>query len=419
MSENETNQAKSEEDYLTVKHEVAISSLRYAYSFMLISVFFVWVPFFGICVFGFLTILTLILSVLSFGRIRRSNGTLRDNGFVMPSIYTLLILAGMVLLYLFGSSMSGTYDTNYSDISQLEDLFNNAKRNGLDIDENWCDILSSDSETIDTCLKKYCLNEEVLRLGKSTPHDMIMVFPSVKNEWNQVGSIDLLDTSAGSPIYLLTRNKTVVSCPPSKVKYLKWREGDKGVFPKTNIYIVSVLVLLVSALVVFNIISKRLVIVKDVYPAIIVVSVASTFFGGYFSHILEILIASDLYFSNADGFKNIGWSLGSAIGAISGICFCTLMFERTEKANAGNYSPTGYRSLYGIVAGALSAAISCFYISMCYEPLLASVIRSMSISMFVGAIMGVIVQCFGIIITRKPKLINTHGDICDSASAAG
>jgi|GEM_PF-1224537 len=341
-------------------------------------------------------IITFILGIKSLMQIKRSNGTLLSNGYVIPAIITplVIVLSVAVTMPAIGSAISRSIFMYESwGLSQLgEALTDYAKEHKGQFPEpdKWCDVLK-DSNEIDewvfgrrgdeekTC--DYALNKDAAKLGADAPDNMVLLFDS-KPGWNQVGGIELLRKDGSGRINILFADNHKEIVREKNVPYLRWKLEDSGDIPKPDIAKPFTIAGVIVAIVFVWIFAHFRNYAKKYWIFALVLGIVSTGVG----MLLGAMAEGALYAIGDE--KGIGWTIGGITGFLVGICYVLILGKFFDNKKP-EVSSVGYGTLSGLVAGAVCSTIVHSFLMICYEETsFANMLAGLGFGVVAGTILG-------------------------------
>jgi len=341
-------------------------------------------------------IITFILGIDSLMQIKRSNGTLSSNGYVIPAIVTplVIVLSAALTIPAIGVAINRSTFIHESWGLRLlgETLTDYAKKHDGQFPESdkWCDVLR-DSNEIDewvfgyrgdkekTC--DYAFNKDAVKLGMDAPNNMVLLFDSEPG-WNQVGGIELLRKDGRGRINILFADNHKEIFRAKNVPYLRWKLEDSGNIPKADIAKPFTIAGVIVAIVFVWIFAHFRNYIKKYWIFALVLGIVSTGVG----MLLGAMAEGALYAIGDD--KGVGWIIGGITGFLVGICYVVILGQFFDNKKP-EVSSVGYGTLSGIIAGAVCSTIVHSFLMICYEESsFANMLAGLGFGVVAGTILG-------------------------------
>jgi prepilin-type processing-associated H-X9-DG protein len=361
-------------------------------------------------------IVTLILGILSLRRIRRSNGTLSDNGYVVPAIVTpivILVVAAIAMpaiSYAAGRIFSGDSWTLELLGGELADYAKNHDGQFPET-EKWCDALIDSSEIKESDFgyrgsedksSDYAINKHAVELGADIPDNMVLLFES-ESGWNQAGGIELLRKDGRGRVNILFADNHIETVRAKHAPYLRWKLEDSGVIPEPDIAILFAVGGVIVAIVFGWICVHLKNYAKKYWKFALGLGIVSAGVGVLFGIGGEMLhIVGDK--------KGLGWVIGGITGLLVGISYVSVL-ARCFEMKKPEVSIVGYGALSGMIAGAVCSTIVHAFLMIGYDEMnFVNMIVGSIFGIWAGAILGWISSGIIFVGYGKTLTINVTAD---------
>lgn len=429
MTNNETNKYESEQPEQApteIPQNNAITNATRCYNLLLGA--FVAVPLYAILgpgfAIGFIALICIAIACISYSliaiiRIKRSNGTLCDNGFIKPAILLPIIIIIAIACFLpainmgFQMYMGSTLGTPILYLGEAVLEYTQDHNGNLPNLNKWCDEIKNNQYAVDAFpefdpeSQKCCfaINMHLPANTQDIPLDMVLLYQS-QNGWNQAGGLELLPGEEYRSVAILFVDGHEEIFGYNDVKHLKWKLQDSGIIPQPNkplLYSITTAILAVLSLAVIIYHRKYINRFWKMAFFLAVISACTGAFFGFWSQALYLTKET----------QHIGIIAGIPTGIIIAICY-SLLVARAYANKKNETSITGYATLSGAITGILCSTIVHIFLMITYketstDPLLAGTPFGAWAGVTLGWITAGILSLYSEDIT-DPALISDGGE---------
>ncbi|MBE0535097.1 MAG: hypothetical protein IH624_05450 [Phycisphaerae bacterium] len=368
-------------------------------------------------------ILCFATGLVALGRIRRSQGNLKGNGYVIASIVMPLVMVpwlfSFIVAYPVGlRSMMWQERLFYiGDLGRLLIQYRNEQGGSLPRSDQWCDVLKNVNEGAGylfggskdgTYSSDFALNRAATEVIGELPDELVLLFESEPG-WNRVGGPELLagtDKTDFVRVYLVGAEAQLVR--RSEADGLRWTaevEPAVAATPRGGYWALGTSLGVTGAAIIVGL-RKYL---RQLVLAALGVGVLSVLAGTVCGFMAEGLYAT----YSSQQAHGVGGIAGGLIGFLTGVCFVLVLGYARDRMRPG-VSMVGFATVAGAITGAAASTAVHVFLMIGYNDFhLMYPAAGAGFGIWAGIVLGWIGS--GLVPNKKPAAVVEFGNdmVCE------